>query len=128
MVHLKEENIISMINYFRPVIKSVKILLEKLLSKKAYINSIDHQSGFKADFVILKDESYRQADLNGGWKQIFMATYLYRIAGRSLRSKLIWIQELQSNLQKEDVSNLAALENLDWQYIPNGWKICSKYT
>jgi hypothetical protein len=32
-------------------------------------------------------------------------------------SKLIWIQELQSAIQMEDIRNLAESENLDWEYI-----------
>jgi hypothetical protein len=34
-----------------------------------------------------------------------------------LLSKIIWIQELQSAVQQEDIKNLAALEELDWNYI-----------
>ena len=37
-----------------------------------------------------------------------------------LLSKLIWIQELQSAVQMEDIKNLSQLETLDWTYI-NEW-------
>ncbi len=37
-----------------------------------------------------------------------------------LLSKLIWIQELQSGVQIEDIKNLSQLETLDWNYI-NEW-------
>ena len=37
-----------------------------------------------------------------------------------LLSKLIWIQELQSGVQMEDIKNLSQLETLDWNYI-NEW-------
>lgn len=34
-----------------------------------------------------------------------------------LLSKLIWIQEIQSSIQIEDIKTLSALETLDWDYI-----------
>ena len=32
-------------------------------------------------------------------------------------SKLIWIQDLQSAVQMEDIKNLVLSDNLDWAYI-----------
>ncbi len=37
-----------------------------------------------------------------------------------LISKLIWIQEIQSSVQMEDIKKLAEVNNLDWPYI-HGW-------
>ena len=34
-----------------------------------------------------------------------------------LISKLIWIQDLQSAVQIEDIKNLVVIDNLDWDYI-----------
>jgi hypothetical protein len=36
-----------------------------------------------------------------------------------LISKLIWIQEWQSAVQMEDIKNLAAIPNLQFEYITN---------
>jgi len=35
-------------------------------------------------------------------------------------SKIIWIQEIQSGVQMEDIKSLAGLTELDWDYI-NDW-------
>jgi len=37
-----------------------------------------------------------------------------------LVSKLIWIQQLQSAVQMEDIKNLSLIPNLQWDYI-NFW-------
>lgn len=34
-----------------------------------------------------------------------------------LLSKIIWIQELQSVLQMDDIKNLCQIDSLDWKYI-----------
>jgi hypothetical protein len=34
-----------------------------------------------------------------------------------LISKLIWIQDIQSAIQMEDIKNLALVPSLDWNYI-----------
>lgn len=34
-----------------------------------------------------------------------------------LISKLIWIQDLQSAVQIEDLKSLVVVDNLDWEYI-----------
>lgn len=36
-----------------------------------------------------------------------------------LISKLIWIQDLQSAIQMEDISNLINVDSMDWNYIIN---------
>ena len=40
-------------------------------------------------------------------------------------SKLIWIQDLQSVIQMEDIRNLAFIENLNRKYLSN-WIIALK--
>ena len=37
-----------------------------------------------------------------------------------LLSKLIWIQDIQSGVQMEDIKSISTVQDLDWSYI-NGW-------
>jgi hypothetical protein len=84
-------------------------------------NIIDHSSGYKADFVILKNEEYRQLEFNRRVEMNYLDRIIYIVSVEDLLlSKLIWIQELQSGVQMEDIKNLAELETLDWNYI-NEW-------
>jgi hypothetical protein len=72
----------------------------------------------KLIFVILKDEPYRRTEFSRRQTTDFYGTSVFIVTPEDLLlSKLIWIQEVQSNLQKEDILNLTALKNLDWNYI-----------
>lgn len=45
-----------------------------------------------------------------------------------LLSKIIWIQEIQSGIQMEDIKLLSNVENLDWNYIDTWLKELSLKT
>ena len=84
-------------------------------------NIIDHASGFKADFVILKDNEYRQTEFGRRAQVDFAGMPIYIVTAEDLLlSKLIWIQELQSAIQMEDIRSLAVVSNMDWNYV-NLW-------
>jgi hypothetical protein len=92
--------------------------IREAIRHKGIFNIIDHQSGYKADFIILKDEPYRRTEFSRRLNTDFYGMPVFIVSPEDLLlSKLIWIQELQSNLQKEDIVNLAAIDNLDWKYI-----------
>ncbi len=81
-------------------------------------NIIDYASGFKADFVILKNEPFRQTEFERRIKIDCEGVQIFIVSPEDLLlSKLIWIQQLQSPIQMEDIENLALVENLDWEYI-----------
>ena len=81
-------------------------------------NIIDHESGYKADFVVLKDDPYRQEEFSRRQKVGYIGKTIYVVSPEDLLiSKLIWIQEYQSPLQMEDIKSLVIIENLDWDYI-----------
>jgi hypothetical protein len=81
-------------------------------------NIIDHESGYKADFVVLKDDPYRQEEYRRRQKVTYIGKTIYVVAPEDLLiSKLIWIQEHQSPLQIEDIKSLVVIERLDWDYI-----------
>ena len=84
-------------------------------------NIIDHQSNYKADFIILKNEPYRFTEFERRRLIDFLDIKLYLVSPEDLIiSKIIWIQELQSGLQIEDIKVLSGIKNLDWDYI-NKW-------
>lgn len=81
-------------------------------------NIIDHASGFKADFVVLKSQPFRQMEFSRKIQMDFYGKEIYVVSPEDLLiSKLIWIQDVQSALQMEDIKNIAEIENLDWDYI-----------
>jgi hypothetical protein len=81
-------------------------------------NIIDHKSNYKADFIILKNEPFRQAEFDRRKKIQFLDTQVFIVSPEDLLlSKLIWIQEIQSSIQLSDIQLLLAYRNLDKVYI-----------
>ncbi|MFN2439801.1 MAG: DUF6036 family nucleotidyltransferase [Chitinophagaceae bacterium] len=92
--------------------------VKKAIANQGMFNIIDHASGFKADFMILKNEPFRQTEFERRIKIDFEGIPIYIVSVEDLLlSKLIWIQQLQSPIQTQDIKNLAIVENLDWEYI-----------
>lgn len=95
--------------------------VKEAIKTHSMFNIIDYASGFKADFTVLKNEPFRQTEFNRKKLITFFDIPVYVVSPEDLLlSKLIWIQQLQSNLQMEDIKNLSEIEILDWGYI-NGW-------
>jgi len=121
VVHLQPKDIDSFVSNFKEGyycnINSVK----DAVRQHSLFNIIDHKSGYKADFVILKNEDFRQEEFNRRVEMEYLGKSVYLVTVEDLLlSKLIWIQVLQSAIQIEDIKNLAELDTLDWEYI-NKW-------
>ncbi len=92
--------------------------VKEAIKNSSMFNIIDHSSGFKANFVILKDNTFRQTEFNRRKQVDFYGSPIYIVSPEDLLlSKLIWIQEIKSNLQMEDIKNLSTVQGLDWDYI-----------
>lgn len=118
IVHLKKENIAMLIEEFREGYYCDEDAVKDAIVAKTMFNIIDHKSGYKADFMILKDEPYRQVEFERRKKMTVLDMSLYIVSPEDLLiSKLVWIQELQGNLQVEDIKALAELPQMDWNYI-----------
>ena len=88
------------------------------IKRHSLFNIIDFASGYKADFVVLSDNAFRQHEFSRRKQIDYLGRSVVVVTPEDLLlSKIIWIQELQSAVQQEDISNLASLENLDWDYI-----------
>jgi hypothetical protein len=81
-------------------------------------NIIDHASNYKADFVVLKDDPFRQEEFKRRLTVEYFGKVVYVVSPEDLLiSKLIWIQDFQSAVQIEDIKSLFVVDNLDWEYI-----------
>jgi hypothetical protein len=118
VVHLEPKNIDRFIKNFQEGYYCDKEAIEDAVKRHSMFNIIDHASGFKADFVVLKNEPFRQEEFNRRKEVDFWDKPIYVVSEEDLLiSKLIWIQDFQSAQQMEDIKNLAAIEQLDWPYI-----------
>lgn len=118
VAHLKEEHINKVVDYFREGCYCSEDAVKEAVITKGMFNIIDHKSGYKADFVVLKNEPFRQTEFDRRKKMKFLEMYIYVVSPEDLLlSKIIWVQDIQSGIQMDDIKFLAILDGLDWEYI-----------
>jgi hypothetical protein len=123
IIHLTPQNIDFFVEKFQDGYYCDRDQVREALNNPRYgmFNIIDHSSGYKADFVILKNLPFRQEEFNRRIQMEFYGKTIYVVSPEDLLlSKLIWIQDYQSPLQMEDIKNLAEINSLDRRYI-SGW-------
>ena len=85
---------------------------------KSMFNIIDHSSGFKADFVVLKDNDFRKEEFKRRIEITLFGMKVFIVSAEDLLiSKLIWIQDYQSNLQIEDIKSLTQYKSINHEYV-----------
>jgi hypothetical protein len=118
IVHLQPQDIDRFVGNFKEGYYCDKDQIEDAVRNRSMFNIIDHATGFKADFVVLKSEPFRQNEFTRRISMEFFGKTIYVVSLEDLIiSKLIWIQDLQSDIQMKDIRNLAVSDNLDWEYI-----------
>jgi len=119
IIHLEPKNLDSFVNSFREGFYCEKdVVKEAIETPLKMFNIIDHATGFKADFVVLKNDLFRLEEFNRKVAMEFYGRTVYVVSPEDLLlSKLIWIQDIQSAIQMQDIKSLAAIGNLDWTYI-----------
>jgi len=81
-------------------------------------NVIDHKTGFKIDFIVRKDNAYRKHEFGRRRRIRVEDIDLWIVSPEDLViSKIIWIQQLKSEKQIEDIENMLAIPSLDMDYI-----------
>jgi hypothetical protein len=121
VVHLKDKNVNDVVSYFKDGYYCSEDAVREAVRNTNMFNIIDHRSGYKADFVVLKNESFRMTEFGRKREMNFLDMKIFVVSPEDLLlSKIIWIQELQSGVQMEDIKSLSLLEELDWEYI-NHW-------
>ena len=121
VVHLQDENITALLEYFKEGYYCSEEAVRDAMKRKSMFNIIDHKSGYKADFVILKSEPFRQTEFERRRQLKFLEMYINIVSPEDLLlSKIIWIQEIQSGVQMEDIKLLSQLEEIDFNYV-NNW-------
>ncbi len=118
VVHLQPEDVPTLMQCFNEGYYCDEDAVREAIKNKGMFNIIDHKSGYKADFIILKDEPYRLAEFERRKPVTFLHSQIYLVSPEDLViSKLIWIQQSRSSLQMEDIKSLLELADLDHNYI-----------
>jgi hypothetical protein len=83
-------------------------------------NLIDNLSGYKLDFMLLKNSTYHQLAFE---RRVQRTDVGYPVWVHSIEdlilAKLMWIQQLFSDRQMNDIHALLRYENIDREYIKN---------
>ena len=118
VVHLKPGDVNGLTAHFKEGYYCDEDAIREAIFNKSMFNIIDHKSGYKADFIILKNEPYRITEFERKRLIDFLDMEIYVVSPEDLLlSKIIWVQESQSSLQFDDIRLLSLLDNLDWLYI-----------
>lgn len=64
IVHLEEKDLYSLTEHFKGDYYLELDAVKDSIKNHSMFNIIDHLSGFKADFVILKNEEFRQSEFS----------------------------------------------------------------
>ena len=108
VIHLQPKDIERFAANFREGYYCDKDGITDAVKRTSLFNIIDFKTGFKADFVVLKNEPYRLEEFNRRVEISFFDKTIYIVSVEDLLlSKLIWIQEFQFSQQTEDIKNLS---------------------
>ena len=118
IVRIKQEDADIFIKTFNEGYYCDRDAIKDAIKHSGMFNIIDHASGFKADFVILKNNVFRKIEFERRIEIELFEMHVFIVTGEDLLiSKLIWIQDFQSSLQAEDIKNLMKAGNLDLNYV-----------
>ena len=121
VISLKEEDIEVFLSLFQKRYFLQPNVIKQEIKREGMFNIIDEQSGFKVDFIIKKSTTFREEEFTRRKKIDFFGKKIYVVALEDLiLSKLIWIQQLQSEKQLRDISMLLLNKDLDKNYLLNG--------
>lgn len=130
IIHLEAKNLDLFVSSFKDGYYCDRdVVKEAIEGPVKMFNIIDHATGFKADFVVLKDDPFRLEEFNRRQKVNYFGKTVYVVSPEDLIiSKLIWIQDFQSAVQIEDIKNLIVIGSLDWDYISKWTKQLKLHT
>ncbi len=118
VLHLRPKDIAGFAENFKEGYYCDIDSIKDAVARKSIFNIIEHSSGYKADFIIIRDDEFSITEFNRRKKMEYYGKEFYLITVEDLLlSKIIWIQEFQSAIQMDDIKNLCGLDNLDWEYI-----------
>jgi hypothetical protein len=121
VVNIKEKDVNAFIENFSEGFYCDKDSMHDAIKHSGMFNIIDHATGFKADFFVLKKQIFQETEFRRSQEVDFSGINVYVISAEDLIiSKLIWIQEFQSSIQIEDIKTLTKVEGLDLNYIHFG--------
>ena len=121
VIQLNSSDIDSFLEIFQSNFYFHRPSIEEEVKRKGMFNVIDHDSGYKIDFIVRKNDIYRKTEFDRKQRGNLMGVQAWVVSLEDLIiSKLIWIQDYQFGQQIEDINQLLENEKLDKKYL-NYW-------
>jgi len=118
IIELKEEHLEKFFKIFESDFYLPKKVIREELKLMGMFNVIDHKTGHKIDFVIKKDSEFRELEFSRRQRSDVLGFDAWIITLEDLIiSKLIWIQQLQSERQMNDIRSLWKNPSVDRAYV-----------
>lgn len=121
VIHLQKKDIPELMKNFSTDYYISEEAVNDAIQRESMFNITDYESGYKADFIILKNEPFSRTEFSRRKKVHFIEMDIYITSAEDLLiSKIIWVQHLQSSQQIEDIKSLSKVTDMNWKYI-NEW-------
>jgi len=93
--------------------------VREAIARRTMFNIIHNRWIIKADFIVRKDEKYREMEFSRRRPLRIEETTIFVVAPEDLiLSKLIWSTESGSNVHNRDAVSIAkSVTDLDWNYL-----------
>lgn len=118
IVNLREEDADAFIQTFLAENYLNEQTIREEIKARGFFNLINYETGFKIDLVILKKSDFRQEEFQRKRYCKIDGFDAWVVSPEDLiLSKLIWNQELRSELQESDIRLLLENKTLDMKYI-----------
>jgi len=95
-----------------------KLILIEEVKRRGLFNIVDHETGFKLDFILRKETDYFRNAFDRRRRIKELDSELWVISLEDLIiAKIIWIQDYQSEQQMKDIGNLLLNPEKNIDYI-----------
>ncbi|HTJ10520.1 MAG TPA: hypothetical protein VL547_00775, partial [Dinghuibacter sp.] len=85
IIHLEAKNVDLFVNSFKEGFNCDRDAVKEAIEGPVKMfNIIDHESGYKADFVVLKDDPFRQEEFNRRLRVDFYGRTIYVVSPEDL--------------------------------------------
>lgn len=118
VIQVSSHDVTKIINLFAKDFYIDEISVREAISHRSMFNIIHNESVMKVDFIIKKDESYRQAEFSRRRRIEFEGAAISVVSPEDLiLSKLVWAKDSGSEYQLRDVRQLLNTPNNDESYL-----------
>ena len=118
VIELKEDQIEEFADIFESRFYIYKEGISEEIKRRGMFNVIDNESGYKIDFIIRKNSLFNRTEFKRKVRGTAFGLNVWIVSIEDLIiSKFRWMQDSESQIQKEDISHLLENKSIDHNYL-----------